>query len=155
MKNRLTLNFARMKGKAGRFYYKHIICRLNPRQKWLTKIIPRTFSDIDYLMEETVFKCLINFWEHDDGEGVLRYQWECVDLKDEGFEHMIEQYNERKQVYLCMKEAYDHAKKRENLTKHLYTINNPKTYIKFKDHLKESDTRHLLNIIRYRKYLWS
>ena len=43
------------------FWYKQVSCRIHPRNKWLTKQIPRTWEDKDVLLEIVVLECLKHY----------------------------------------------------------------------------------------------
>jgi hypothetical protein len=45
------------------FYYEQISSRLNPRNKWLTKQIPRTWVDKDHILEICVLGALVDYVE--------------------------------------------------------------------------------------------
>lgn len=55
------------------FYYEQISSRLWPRNRWLTKQIPRTWVDKDTIMEITILACLKHYVEPEgeDAFGVL------------------------------------------------------------------------------------
>lgn len=53
------------------YYYTQISCRLRPRNKWLTKKIPRTWIDKDTILEITVIECLKHYVEGEDCFNVL------------------------------------------------------------------------------------
>ena len=45
----------------GEFWYKQVSCRIFPRQRWLTKQIPRTWVDNDHLLETVLYASIIHF----------------------------------------------------------------------------------------------
>ena len=47
----------------------------HPNQ-WFLDICPDQWHDKDYFIEMTLAKALIHFWEDEDGEKSLRYQFE-------------------------------------------------------------------------------
>jgi len=49
------------------FYYNQISSRIWPRQKWLTKTIPRTWADKVTLIPDLLYTCIIHYVD-DDGE---------------------------------------------------------------------------------------
>jgi hypothetical protein len=48
-----------------RIWYEHVSSRLRPRNKWLTKQIPRTWIDKDTILEIVVLGCLKHYCEKD------------------------------------------------------------------------------------------
>lgn len=93
-------------------WYQQVATRINPRQKWLTDKIPRTWLDPDYIIETCVFESLIHFWEEDRGEETVRFQWECPYGAEYGMsaEESVARKNERKVVYDRLLAAYNWAK---------------------------------------------
>lgn len=133
------------------FLYDNIYRRLFPAQRWLTKKIPRTFRDIDDLMETCVFACLVAYWEDDRGEETIRYQFQCeYDNYTQDVDKRIAEY---KDVYDKMKAAYEWAKIREQEYEKLFIVDG--YGFEYEQQLIETDSLHLSNIIKYRKYLWS
>jgi len=53
------------------FYYTQISSRLRPRQRWLTKKIPRTWVDKDTILEIAVLESLKHYVEGEDCFNVL------------------------------------------------------------------------------------
>ncbi len=128
-------------------WYRQVSSRIRPRNKWATKVIPRTFSDKDYIYEEIMFAGLIDFWDHDDGEKTLRYQWEHASVDGEAPDE--ERYDSYKEVYEGLKAAYDWAKVRQA------KYDNLGTSWKEEQVLIETDTLHLSNLVKWRKYMWT
>lgn len=126
-----------------RVWYNQVVTRIFPRNRWFTNWVPRQFTDVDYLMEQAVFRSLIFFWENDGGEKSMRYQWDRkLDEWDD-----LEVISRQKEVYELMLAAYNWAKVRDAK----FDDANFEDEKKF----KEEDTNHLLNIIAYRGYLWT
>lgn len=110
----------------------------NPRNKWARDAIPNHFSDVDAIFEDVLFNGLIFFWEKDRGEEALRLQYEYP--WNEMGPKAVEYQDHNRGVYNAMLEAYNWAKTRKHA---LETLD------------YDEDTKHLQNIIKYRKYLWS
>lgn len=51
------------------FFYNQISSRLQPRQRWLTKQIPRTWTDKDWLFELVILESIKHHVEQDYGLG--------------------------------------------------------------------------------------
>lgn len=112
----------------------------NHKNKWAEKCIPKHFSDVDYIFEKILFSGLISFWEEDDGEETLRFQFEC---KDEQFPERMEQ---ARFIYYSLKEAYEYAKMR---------IESDDFSVLHEDEMIIKDTEMLTRIIKYRKFMWT
>lgn len=157
------------------FYHDQIETRLFPRQKWLYKVVPRHFADIDYLIEEVTFAALINYWENDDGESSTRTQYEYLDNPEEYFgsnnfnpEDIKAEQAKNKELYDEMAAAYQWAKTRhgerkriDELTQSIYQSRQngeKKSYERvneLEEEFQQLDTLHLTNIIKRRQSLWS
>lgn len=141
------MKFSHFKFKVSLFWYKHIECLFFPKQQWLHKIIPRTFVDIDTLIENITFECLINFWEKDEGGKMLRLQYTMFEDSPEQFSFMTEQElfgmkELSKMVYDDVYAAYQWAVTRKSVDEDsIERINN--------------DTKYLQTIIQYRQGLWT
>lgn len=117
----------------------------NPNQ-WILDIIPNTLHDKDYFIEQVLFNALIDFWENEEGEESLRYQFER-EPDDWMTPQAIEAYEltriHNKKVYDELKEAYEWAKSRKEDTR-----------FEFDDDIFDSNTKHLNTIIKHRDRLW-
>lgn len=164
------LKFYSLKIKLERFWYEHVQCRIFPKQKWLTKLVPRTFCDVDTLIEDIVFACLVNFWENDNGEPSFRFQYEMYDDPEEYVGLTAEEAAKiratNKALYDEVSEAYAWAKVREHIRKKTeemlvaaYKTDKWSEVSKFYNEEEaafiENDTRYLTTIIKYRQYLWT
>lgn len=127
------------------WWYEQVSSRVFPRQRWLK--IPRTWVDIDALMETVVAQSLVNFWENDHGEESMRAQWE-PDESDIIMtwawpgtkEEAVARATERKAIYDEMKAAYDWIKSKKDW----YEVTED-----------EEGQKHLDNAWKHRHYLWS
>jgi hypothetical protein len=72
-------------------WYKQVSSRLRPRNKWLTKKIPRTWVDKDTILEICVLESLKHYVEP-EGE-------DCMNVIDTECEHQREFYAEVKRNY--------------------------------------------------------
>lgn len=127
-----------------RIWYSQIKTRILPKNRWATKSIPRTFSDVDYIFEEVLFNGLIFFWEKDNGESSMRYQWDRELDEYDSSEHITE----RKEIYEKILAAYNWAKIRKSEYDSLMDYNKEQK-------LNLKDDEHLSVIIKYRSHLWT
>lgn len=126
-----------------RIWYEQVSSRIRPRNKWVNKVVPRTFSDKDFIYEEVIFAGLVDFWENDNGESCLRYQWEGDHDSDE------ERRAVYKRVYDELLEAYVWAIARKGQWEGAHTD------WKREQEVIEEDTKHLSVIVRNRKWMWT
>lgn len=125
-------------------WVRNIKLRFKPSNQWARDCIPREFIDVDFIMEDIAFKGLIFFWENDDGEETLRYQWEMA--QQSALRYPVEKVDEYKDVYFLMKEAYEWALYREIMKDSINQLG---------ESYREQNEKHLNNIIKYRSHLWS
>jgi len=79
----------------------------NPRQKWLTKVIPNTWCDKTELVPLVLFTILIDFVESEKGTDQLHVDW--TDELEKGY--VTKEYVESvKAIYAELEEAYHYAK---------------------------------------------
>lgn len=166
------MNFRSLCDAIGNLFYEQVSCRLFPRQKWLTSMIPRTFCDVDFLIEEANFECLIHYWEYDDGKEMMQYAGSMYDnpssFIEDGMtmEEIEAKKIEAKEMYHTIWAAYEWASHRhyifDQLTDKLVKAHANEKWREVADefHKKEqefidNDTKHLMTIVKYRKYLWS
>lgn len=138
-------------------WYKQVDTRFRPRQKWLTDKIPRTFCDVDYLIETCVFESLISFWESDSGEETLRFQFECEYGEEYGMseEASAQRKTDYREIYRRLNAAYNWAKARDKYIESSLDRKNMDEYIKAERRRVERDTFFLKEIIELRDKLWS
>jgi hypothetical protein len=166
---KISRKYRIIKAAIRRFYQSHVIDRVNPQQKWLRKKLPRHFCDLDRTFELTLFHGLIFFWEKDNGKRIFQLQID-VNVIPEELEHRREfmtdeaiesAKKENQEIYNIINAAYEWAKIRDEKYESLYDRNFPipapyTAWYQYEDeYLIPTDTLHLQNIIKYRKYLWS
>ncbi len=135
----------------------------NPRQKWLFKKIGNEWNDKDYIIETALFESMVHFWEAEDGEATIRYQFESIEAEDGSGakeERDVERYLTYKKVYRELSECYLWAKVRDQAWENLYS--NPKIgreaveeRARQEELLTANDTEVLQTIVRFRKYMWT
>ena len=45
------------------WWYDNVHCRLSPKNKWATKVIPHTWADKTWLIEKFLFECIVHYVE--------------------------------------------------------------------------------------------
>lgn len=87
--------------------WNNICAWFNPRQRWLTKVIPNTWTDKTELIPRLLFTCLIDFVESEEGLSQLNMDWE--DELAQG--HVTQEYiDDINKCYGLLKEVYDYVK---------------------------------------------
>ena len=91
-------------------YYNQISTRIWPRQRWLTKIIPREHKDKDSIIELILFKCLTEYVESEIGVNELfdKNRWKD---DDDVPKHQLKFENELKEYYLLLTEELPRLQK--------------------------------------------
>jgi hypothetical protein len=117
---------------------------------YLTKIVEdQEWHDKDYIIEEAVFNSLIEFWEEEDGEEYIRQFFENTDP------YISDEYRDYyREVHKVLTLAYDWAKIRHSEKEKYNYYSFSDEMLSLNNKIKEADTEHLLNIIKYRKHLW-
>lgn len=143
------------------FYYEQIQSRLNPRNKWLTKVIGRTWCDKKLLIPNILFASIVHFieeekaldeicWESDEGhlkfkQGLVEcYQWIKVarpELQTK-FDNSYPTKEQRKAV----KGMGDAMKKYETL----YGNHN-----RIEQELHDTDVHYMEWIVKNLDYMWT
>ncbi len=84
---------------------------VNPRQKWLTKKIPKSWHDKDGLIEICLFECLVNFVEDEEGkvfhDGYTDPEYNAEALKDPEYLEYVERL---KQIQRDIDKCYQYIK---------------------------------------------
>jgi len=78
--------------RVGDFYYTQVSSRVNPRQKWLTKKIPRTWCDKVALIPTVLYACIINFAEKDGEDAFDSIVWDDRVEREEAYKKLKEVY---------------------------------------------------------------
>lgn len=119
---------------------------------YLTKIVENEeWHDKDWVIEQAVFNSLIEFWEEngENGEEHLRFQFENSDS------NVPDDHRKRfREAYDALKKAYEWAKIRDTEQHKSFEESNIKHSIEMEITCEKMDTEHLLNIIKYRSYMW-
>lgn len=116
-------------------FYDSILDHLNPQQKWLTKQIPKSWSDKTALIPDLVFACMIDFVESENG--IEHRSWEG-----------------REDTEKELKDAYRWAKMRKRYER--YTWETPYPRCVFHEELYDKmEQKYLQIIIKHHKFLWT
>ena len=154
------------------FQIKQWICDLfAPKQKWLTKKIPRHWSDKPELIRDILFECLVNFIEEEKAFDNLGWDWsdeveaghisqEQADATNKAREELEWAYNyikcdrPRKKVYEndLLDKAFEGVDFFDTIPKQQGAILDKS--IKIENYISEHDQKALNIIIKHYERLW-
>lgn len=147
---------------------------LFPRQRWLTKVIPNHWCDKPELISDVLFAILIDFVEGEGGLENLAFQVNVVKDEDNALEYgldgAMDRINTYTKAYKDLQEAYQWAKNKDKLYNDIWsegvgledlTNPSPASNKKFEsirqkeEAYKNSESKHLLSILRHREFMWT
>lgn len=143
-----------------------ILTFFNPRQKWLTKVIPNTWCDKVELVPTVNFAILVDFVESEKGLSQLDLNW-SDDLKNgyvsqEYIDNVNRVYGELKDVYTYIKVERPHLEKQLSESYPPFPDSKDVPYSvaysevnRIEKCLADKDTWALLKIIEHRGCLWT
>lgn len=145
--------------------YYFIKNRIKPKQAWLITDIYYDWCDKPELIEEVLYRCIVNYVEDENCFGVIdwshhqTYKEAAAFIKDCYDWIKIRRPKLQKQIQEIIANGFSELELQDFLT----TLNNnKKTYDEQYPGLKEleaelynKDTEYLTNIIKYRSYLWT
>lgn len=141
----------------------------NPRQKWLTKVIPNTWADKTWLVPNLLFAILIDFVEEEKGLSQLDINWdeERAFVSDEYIKEVMTSYGE-------LKEAYEYLKNEREALKEAHANSYPEIVMtdkgmttkepfeiayaennRIEAELKEKDMKTMMTIVKHYEILWT
>lgn len=130
-------------------------CLFFPQNRWAARSIPRTWEDFPELIERIGFNGLIFSWEEDNVGTSLEdnstYNWENELGEVEG----KKENRKRKQIYKALKNAYEWAKTRDEKAKTIYNDLPGEARLRELELYEKEDEKHFMNIMKYRKHIWS
>lgn len=143
--------------------------QVSPRQRWLTREIPKQYTDLSYLMPHLTYRMLQQFVEGENGLEVLQDQV-TADYGPMDAEVVAERRTYFQAAYVELEAAYQWSLKRAREAESMQEDLNSKLleHARDKDRLQaleiferreeqyqETDLRHLQNIMRHHKVLWT
>ena len=131
------------------WWFENITCRFKPQNKWATDIIPNTWADKTWLIEEFLFGCIVNFVEEENPKS-------CIDWS----------YDKKaKEQWRRIQKCYSFIKiELPNLQKELSQISGnawpsqkelQDKYIKLENQIYNNTQATLKEIVEIRNILWS
>lgn len=135
------------------YYRKYIATIFKPQHKRIRKSIPRYWMDLDYIIEQTNFEVIKSFYEDEYKNGIV--DWEESGKEAKKFVKWLEKaYNyivvERPDLEAKMNNAYPIDDCRTKSYEELYG-----EVDRYEKLIEETDTKVLIDLIKYRKYMWT
>ena len=156
-----------------RYYFDRIYWKVRswviPQHKSLRKAIPRTWMDLDGVMESFLDAVIISYVEEEDGLKQIELIESSEGLTDEqytekwGSKELFESYRDGKYLnYLKLRDAYNWVKTErklleEEMNKSYYEGKTPNydKYNKLEKKIEDNNTIHYKNLVELRGYLWT
>jgi hypothetical protein len=143
----------------------------NPRQKWLTNVIPNHWCDKTQLVPICLFQILINFVEEENGLDQLNVDWED-EIKNG---HCSPEYVASVMLYCTeLKAVYDYITAERLVLEQAFVDSYPEVDIsgngfstkepfevayrennRLEKLLEEKDMHAMMTIVKHRKILWT
>lgn len=133
---------------------KQYICdRFNPKQRWLTKKISRSWQDKPELIRDLLFEILVNYVESENGLHDIDYDWS----EDLAAGYISQEYiDSTKRTDDIVRRCYTWIKKdRVELEDRMNKFPPVKEYSNLLDALESGDQTTCERIISVRQYLWT
>jgi hypothetical protein len=126
----------------------------NPRQKWLTKLIPNQWMDKPELIKDILFACLVHYVEEE--KGINSCEFYETDYKEghiskEYLDHSIEVNTDLQNVYNYIKTE---RPKFELVIEREWKMNS-RIAIKMESEMSDKDVWAMTTIAKYSPYLWT
>ena len=153
------------------WWLENITCRFKPKNTWATDVIPNTWADKTWLIEEFLFTCVVNFVEEENPKSCI--DWNYDEKSKEGWRRIQACYTFIKiELPKLQKESNqisgpawgtldDHYNTEADFLK---DINKPPTpsqkelqdkYIKLENQIYNKTQSTLKEIVEIRNILWS
>ena len=127
----------------------------NPRQKWLTKLIPNQWMDKPELIKDILFACLVHYVEEEDGINSREfYETDYREgyISKEYLDHCIEVNTDLQNVYNYVKTERPLLEKEAD---EALDVMNPEDWIEKDSLLSDKDVWAMTTIAKYSPYLWT
>jgi hypothetical protein len=142
----------RLRCKLNRFYdwFRETI---NPRQKWLTKQVPKSWCDKSHLIKDINFACIVDFIEGEKALNVVN--WEASsDQADKFSKELVQCYNWIKQERPALEKQRDNSYPDEETTTGDFFTDYTELN-RLEALLDAGDTKWLVWIVTNRDFLWT
>lgn len=141
----------------------------NPKQKWLTRVIPNTWCDKSELIPQILFECLIHFVEKEEGLKQLDIDWDKEIkngyLSKEYVDSVIGVYTDLKKAYEYVKNERPFLQKQHEESYPPYPLPNHMKGLKYEELYGEQDRLEKLieekdqwamhTIVTHVDYMWT
>jgi hypothetical protein len=126
---------------------------LNPRNKWLTNQIPKSWCDKTHLVKDINFACIVDFIEGEKALNVV--DWEASsDQADKFSKELMQCYKWIKEERPVLEKQYDNSYPDEETMTGDYHVDYAE-HNRLEALLNEGDTKWLVWIVTNRDFLWT
>lgn len=141
----------------------------NPRQKWLTKVIPNHWCDKTELVPLLLFTILIDFVEKENGLDQLTVDWdsERTFVSQEYIDAVMTNYGELKDAYYYVKHERPNLQKAHldsypdiDLSNGRFSTKEPyevayRENNRLEKELQDKDMKAMMTIVKHYEILWT
>lgn len=141
----------------------------NPRQKWLTKVIPNHWCDKTELVPLLLLAILIDFVEKENGLDQLTIDWESerAFVSQEYIDAVMTNYGELKEAYEYIKHerpilqaAHDESYPEIDLSNGRFGTKEPyeiayRENNRLEKELQDKDLKAMMTIVKHHQLLWT
>ena len=127
----------------------------NPRQKWLTKLIPNQWMDKPELIKDILFACLVHYVEEEksiNNPDFYETDYKEGHISKEYFDHCIEVNTDLYSVYNYIK---NERPRLELQTEQAWKMDNWGDAFKVDSEINDKDVWAMTTIAKYSPYLWT
>lgn len=135
------------------FYWKHIRTIWAPKHSRIRKAVPRYWMDLDYVIESVNFEVIKSFYEDEYKDGMV--DWDGSGKEAKKFAKWLEKVY----TYITVERPDLEAKMNASYpTEPCKNRNYDELYSKvdyYEKLIEETDTKVLIELIKYRKFMWT
>lgn len=146
--------------------YRYVYYLIKPNHKSLRKAIPREWSDLDNITEKFLNAVIVSFVEEENGldqiemmnaslkktDEEIKNDWGSVEIFWDYYETRYKDYKKLQEIYNWVKVG---KRGMQNYLESIDIDKNAKEFIKVENDIYDRDTKHLTDLVRLRKYLWT
>jgi hypothetical protein len=147
-------------------FYWNVYYSFFPQHESIRKAIPKSWADLDGIVEDVLSAIIISFVEEEKGLDQLEMMLDSLNKNDEyliknwgSVDLFWDYYGSRYKDYIRLQEIYTWVKSgKKSMQNYLNSIegtNNWKEYSKVEQGIHDRDSEYLADLVKLRKYLWT